>query len=203
MHSTVYVRSRSAPRGESGSACEQGSERFRHGRPAGSWRRRTTLQHRRTKMTFTEAAEAVLRKIGKPLHYKKITQLAIDTHGHTDFAMALAKLLGFDLCPRLKALKDRHLFLPRGTLIPLTCSRSVPQASTLAGSARTGSSSSISSPLCIPATPAQSMSRPDSDRPLAGTRSMKPSSTSVDYCAPCFFATTSSTTCFAGSSCAC
>ena len=32
--------------------------------------------------------------------------------------MALAKLLGFDLCPRLKALKDRHLFLPRGTAIP-------------------------------------------------------------------------------------
>jgi TnpA family transposase len=47
-----------------------------------------------------------------------ITQLAVDTHGHTDFAMALAKLLGFDLCPRLKALKDRHLFLPRGTAIP-------------------------------------------------------------------------------------
>jgi TnpA family transposase len=47
-----------------------------------------------------------------------ITQLAVDTHGHTDFAMALAKLLGFDLCPRLKALKDRHLFLPRGMAIP-------------------------------------------------------------------------------------
>jgi TnpA family transposase len=47
-----------------------------------------------------------------------VTQLAVDTHGHTDFAMALAKLLGFELCPRLKALKDRHLFLPRGTAIP-------------------------------------------------------------------------------------
>jgi TnpA family transposase len=47
-----------------------------------------------------------------------ITLLAVDTHGHTDFAMALSKLLGFDLCPRLKALKDRHLFLPRGTAIP-------------------------------------------------------------------------------------
>ena len=30
----------------------------------------------------------------------EIAQLAVDTHGHTDFAMALAKLLGFDLCPR-------------------------------------------------------------------------------------------------------
>ena len=47
-----------------------------------------------------------------------IAQLAVDTHGYTDFAMALAKLLGMDLCPRLKALKDRHLFLPRGTGIP-------------------------------------------------------------------------------------
>jgi hypothetical protein len=28
-------------------------------------------------------------------------------------AMALAKFLEFDLCPRLKALKDRHLFFPR------------------------------------------------------------------------------------------
>jgi TnpA family transposase len=58
-----------------------------------------------------------------------IAQLAVDTHGHTDFAMALAKLLGFDLCPRLKALKDRHLFLPRGTAIPESvreiCSASV------------------------------------------------------------------------------
>ena len=32
--------------------------------------------------------------------------------------MTLAKLLGFDLCPRLKALKDRHLFVARGTGIP-------------------------------------------------------------------------------------
>ena len=48
----------------------------------------------------------------------EIAQLAVDTHGYTDFAMALAKLLGFDLCPRLKALKDRHLFVPRGTEIP-------------------------------------------------------------------------------------
>jgi TnpA family transposase len=46
------------------------------------------------------------------------SQLAVDTHGYTDFAMALAKLLGFDLCPRLKALKERHLFLPVGARIP-------------------------------------------------------------------------------------
>ncbi len=45
-----------------------------------------------------------------------IAQLAVDTHGHTDLAMALAKPLGFDLCPRLKTLKDRHLFVPGGAI---------------------------------------------------------------------------------------
>ena len=36
----------------------------------------------------------------------------------TDFAMSHARLLGFDLCPRLKELKQRHLFVPRGTKVP-------------------------------------------------------------------------------------
>ena len=47
-----------------------------------------------------------------------ITQLAVDAHGYTDFGMALSHGEGFDLCPRLKALKDRHLFLPRGCSVP-------------------------------------------------------------------------------------
>ena len=47
-----------------------------------------------------------------------ITQLAVDTHGHTDVGMAVAHGTGFDMCPRLKALKDRHLFLPRGCEVP-------------------------------------------------------------------------------------
>jgi TnpA family transposase len=46
------------------------------------------------------------------------SQLAVDTHGYTDFAMALARLLGFDLCPRLKELKHRQLYVPRGMAIP-------------------------------------------------------------------------------------
>ena len=45
------------------------------------------------------------------------SHLAVDTHGYTDFAMALARLLGFDLCPRLKELKQRRLYVPRGTVI--------------------------------------------------------------------------------------
>ena len=46
------------------------------------------------------------------------SQLAVDTHGYTDFAMSHARLLGFDLCPPLKELKQRHLFVPRGTKVP-------------------------------------------------------------------------------------
>ena len=59
------------------------------------------------------AIEGVIRQ--EPL---ETSQLAVDTHGYTDFAMALARLLGFDLCPRLKELKQRHLYVPRGTVIP-------------------------------------------------------------------------------------
>lgn len=46
------------------------------------------------------------------------TILAVDTHGYTNFAMAIAKLLGFDLCPRLRDFKDRKLYVPRGTHVP-------------------------------------------------------------------------------------
>jgi len=47
-----------------------------------------------------------------------ITQLAVDSHGHTDVGMAVSHAAGFDMCPRLKALKDRHLYLPRGCEVP-------------------------------------------------------------------------------------
>lgn len=39
----------------------------------------------------------------------EVSQLAVDTHGYTDFAMALSRLMGFDLCPRLRELRQRHL----------------------------------------------------------------------------------------------
>ena len=45
---------------------------------------------------------------------EKVDKLAVDTHGFTYFAMALAKGVGFDLCPRLAGLSDRKLHLPRG-----------------------------------------------------------------------------------------
>lgn len=48
----------------------------------------------------------------------ELRQLAVDTHGFTDFAMATSKLLGFDLCPRLKNLKTRRLHLPHGFKAP-------------------------------------------------------------------------------------
>ena len=48
----------------------------------------------------------------------RIERVAVDTHGFTHFAMALAKLVGFDLCPRLAKLKKRKLYLPRGLDVP-------------------------------------------------------------------------------------
>jgi hypothetical protein len=41
-----------------------------------------------------------------------VAMLAVDTHGYTDFEMALARTLGFDLCPRLAHLRDRRLHAP-------------------------------------------------------------------------------------------
>ena len=59
------------------------------------------------------AIEVVIRQ--EPL---ETSQLPVDTHGYTDFAMALARLLRFDLCPRLKELKQGQLYVPRGTVNP-------------------------------------------------------------------------------------
>ena len=47
-----------------------------------------------------------------------LERVAVDTHGYTDFAMLMAKLLGFDLCPRLASLDERKLFVPRSVPIP-------------------------------------------------------------------------------------
>lgn len=43
----------------------------------------------------------------------RLSLLAVDTHGYTNVAMAVAKLLGFDLCVRLQNLAERKLYLPR------------------------------------------------------------------------------------------
>lgn len=48
----------------------------------------------------------------------ELERLAIDTHGVTHFSMALAKLLGFDLCPRLARLTERKLYVFRDTKVP-------------------------------------------------------------------------------------
>ncbi len=48
----------------------------------------------------------------------RVSLLAVDTHGVTNVAMTIAKLLGFDLCPRLRDLHERKLFVPRGWPVP-------------------------------------------------------------------------------------
>lgn len=47
-----------------------------------------------------------------------IVRLAVDTHGYTDVGMFFAHGLGFDLCPRLKNLRERRLTMPKGTEVP-------------------------------------------------------------------------------------
>jgi TnpA family transposase len=48
----------------------------------------------------------------------RLERVAVDTHGYTDLGMAVAKTLGFDLCPRLSSMRDRQLHVPRGFAIP-------------------------------------------------------------------------------------
>ncbi|MFS8979337.1 Tn3 family transposase, partial [Cupriavidus necator] len=60
------------------------------------------------------AIEGVIRQGGSD----DVAQLAVDTHGFTDFAMSLSRLLGFDLCPRLSHLRDRRLHVRRHHNVP-------------------------------------------------------------------------------------
>ena len=60
------------------------------------------------------AIEGVVRQTAAA----NVEWLAVDTHGYTDVGMALSKLLGFDLCPRLSHLRDRRLHLPREMSVP-------------------------------------------------------------------------------------
>lgn len=57
----------------------------------------------------------------------RLERIAVDTHGYTDLGMAVAKLLGFDLCPRLYSMRDRHLHVPRRFDIPASIAGIVEQ----------------------------------------------------------------------------
>lgn len=48
----------------------------------------------------------------------RLSLLAVDTHGYSSSGMSVAKLLGFDLCPRLQDISERKLFLPPGFAVP-------------------------------------------------------------------------------------
>ena len=58
--------------------------------------------------------------IDSKLHQREfeVEQMAVDTHGYTEFAMAISKLLGFSLCPRLAKLTERKLYVPKSAKIP-------------------------------------------------------------------------------------
>jgi TnpA family transposase len=55
------------------------------------------------------AIEGVIRQRIAP-----ISRLALDTHGYTDIGNCIAKLAGFDLCPRLHDMREQWLQVPRG-----------------------------------------------------------------------------------------
>ncbi|HEX4892073.1 MAG TPA: Tn3 family transposase [Hyphomicrobiaceae bacterium] len=59
------------------------------------------------------AIEGHLRQYSEKLLY-----LAVDTHGYTNFAIGLAKLLRLDLFPRIRDLDERKLLVPYGTEVP-------------------------------------------------------------------------------------
>jgi len=60
------------------------------------------------------AIEGVIRQSGAD----DVAQLAVDTLINTDYAMGLARILGFDLCPRLSHLRDRRLHVPQHHTVP-------------------------------------------------------------------------------------
>lgn len=60
------------------------------------------------------AIEGVVRQAGTD----DVAQFAVDTHGYTDFGIAVAKGLKFDLCPVLQHMRDRYLHVPVGHMVP-------------------------------------------------------------------------------------
>jgi len=68
---------------------------------------------------YTQAGAAIEGAL-RQRQVNQFERVAVDTHGFTHFAMTLAKLVGFDLCPRLARLKKRRLYLPKGLDVPQT-----------------------------------------------------------------------------------
>ena len=70
-------------------------------------------------------AGAAIEGIVRQTAAANVERLAVDTHGYTDFGMAISMLLGFDLCPRLSHLRDRRLHIPREVPVPQVLERVV------------------------------------------------------------------------------
>ena len=47
-----------------------------------------------------------------------VERVMTDTHGQTAMGFSIGKLCGFDLCPRIKSVRDRRLHVPRGFAVP-------------------------------------------------------------------------------------
>ena len=124
-----------------------------------------------------EAIEGVVRQ-----ERIETSQLAVDTHGLTDFAIALARLLGFDLCPRLKDLKQRHLYVPHGMAIPAEIASVCVAKVDLRPIESHWDASFISRPPSCPATPARWRHWRVLDLRPGVTRSTRPGCSSAGCC---------------------
>ena len=72
------------------------------------------VYHQPVVLNERQAGVAIQGVVGYNAHAdRRLKRLAVDTHGYTHAGMAFARLLGFDLCPRLEDLPERKLYLPR------------------------------------------------------------------------------------------
>ena len=128
----------------------------------------------------------------------RLERVAVDTHGFTHFAMALAKLVGFDLCPRLAGLKKRRLYLPRGLdSSGRSCGRSWPRPCPAARSAEVGRACCGSAPRSSTAGTRRPRRSTASARPPPAIPSTMPATRWAGCSAPSISATTSATRCSA------
>jgi len=58
---------------------------------------------------------AAIEGVSRQRTGEALERIAVDTHGFTFFGMGLSKGLGFDLCPRLRGIKQQ-LHVQRGKL---------------------------------------------------------------------------------------
>lgn len=128
-----------------------------------------------------------------------LLRLSIDTHGYTSVGMAVSKLLGFDLCPSLRNLAERKVYLPRGIAVSEGLAPVVPTTFRSRQFATAGTNCCGSSPRFSPAVSVRWSRCTGSAVPHKATRCLGPPINSASCCARFSWAITSATWRSAGS----